>query len=101
MAVAIALRHADALGRPYSAPTTASASADSRALIMVCSRLRIKSGLASDRASPNRPAGSTMCGAVIVMTPFESAVEGSLEGSRGGRTHVHYRDQVSDRATQR
>lgn len=33
------------------------------------------------------------------MTPFESAVEGSLEGSRGGRTHVHYRDQASDRAT--
>ena len=27
-----------------------------------------------------------MCGAVIVMTPFESALEGSLEGSRGGRT---------------
>lgn len=33
------------------------------------------------------------------MTPFESAVRGSLEGSRGGRTPVHYRDQVSDRAT--
>ena len=40
-----------------------------------------------------------MCGAVIVMTPFESAVRGSLEGSRGGRTHVHYRDDLGDRAT--
>ncbi|WP_169701968.1 hypothetical protein [Janibacter terrae] len=33
------------------------------------------------------------------MTPFESAVEGSLEGSRGGRTHVHNQDHVGDRAT--
>ena len=40
-----------------------------------------------------------MCGAVIVMTPFESAVRGSLEGSRGGRTHVHYRNDLGDRAT--
>ena len=40
-----------------------------------------------------------MCGAVIVMTPFESAVRGSLEGSRGGRTHVHCRDDHGDRAT--
>src|SRR5699024_8347497 len=29
-----------------------------------------------------------MWGAVIVMTPFESAVRGSLEGSHGGRAHV-------------
>lgn len=29
-----------------------------------------------------------MCGAVIVMTPFEGAVRGSLEGSRGGRIYV-------------
>ena len=33
------------------------------------------------------------------MTPFESAVEGELEGSRGGRTHVHYQDDHGDRAT--
>lgn len=33
------------------------------------------------------------------MTPFESAVRGSLEGSRGGRTHVHCRDDHGDRAT--
>src|SRR5699024_7887898 len=59
-----------ALGRPYSAPATASASAESRALITSCSRLRIRSGDASARASPSRPEGSTMWGAVIVMTPF-------------------------------
>lgn len=40
-----------------------------------------------------------MCGAVIVMTPFESAVRGSLEGSRDGRTHVHYRNDLGDPAT--
>ena len=33
------------------------------------------------------------------MTPFESAVRGSLEESRGGRTHVHYRNDLGDRAT--
>src|SRR5699024_3852340 len=60
----------------------------SRALITSCSRLRIRSGDASARASPSRPEGSTMWGAVIVMTPFESAVRGSLEGSHGGRAHV-------------
>ena len=36
---------------------------------------RISSGDASGSASPGGPAGSTMCGAVIVMTPFESALE--------------------------
>src|SRR5690606_40556329 len=40
------------------------------------------------QASPSRPAGSTMCGAVIVMTPFEGSVRGSHEGSRGGRIYV-------------
>src|SRR5699024_984505 len=50
-------------------PISASASADSRALIMVCSSSRIKSGDASARAWPSRPAGSTIWGAVIVMTP--------------------------------
>lgn len=34
-----------------------------------------------------------------MMTPFESAVRGSLEESRGGRTHVHYRNDLGDRAT--
>jgi hypothetical protein len=34
-----------------------------------------------------------------VMTPFESAVKGSLEGSRGGRTYVHNTDDLGDRAT--
>ncbi|MGH3459134.1 hypothetical protein [Aeromicrobium sp.] len=49
---------------------------DNRALIIVCNKLRIRSGLASAKASPSRPAGSTMRGAVIVMTPFEDSVEG-------------------------
>jgi hypothetical protein len=40
-----------------------------------------------------------MCGAVIVMIPFERSVEGELEGSRGGRTCVHDRDDLGDRAT--
>ena len=40
-----------------------------------CSRLRIRSGEASLRASPSRPAGSRMCGAVIVMV-LEDSVEG-------------------------
>ena len=66
--VAVALRRpAPADGRPHSAPTTASASAESRALMIDCSNERIRSGLASARASPSRPAGSTMWGAVIVM----------------------------------
>ena len=73
------------------------ASALSKALIMCCRRERIRSGEASARASPSKPAGSTMCGAVIVMSPFESSVRGSLEGSRGGRTHVQ--DDDGDRAT--
>src|SRR4051794_5306265 len=64
-----------------------------------CSSERIRSGLASDSASPSRPAGSTMCGAVIVMIPFERSVEGELEGSRGGRSRVHARDELDDRAT--
>jgi hypothetical protein len=50
-----------------------------------CNNEHSKSGLASARASPSSPAGSTICGAVIVMTPFGRAVRGSLEGSRGGR----------------
>src|SRR5690606_21954684 len=85
--------------RPYSAPTTASASADSRALITVCSSDRMRSGLASARASPSMPPGSTMWGAVIVMTPFEGAVRGSLEGSRDGRVYVYNHDELGDRAT--
>src|SRR5699024_5478464 len=55
---------------------------------MVCSSSRIRSGDASARAWPSRPAGSTIWGAVIVMTPFESAVRGSLEGSHGDRFHA-------------
>jgi hypothetical protein len=31
--------------------------------------------------------------------PFERAVRGELEGSRGGRVYVHARDDLSDRAT--
>src|SRR5690606_12001866 len=85
--------------RPYSAPTTASASADSRALITVRSSDRMRSGLASARASPSMPPGSTMWGAVIVMTPFEGAVRGSLEGSRDGRVYVYNHDELGDRAT--
>src|SRR5690606_7225906 len=85
--------------RPYSAPTTASASADSRTLITVCSSDRMRSGLASARASPSTPPGSTMWGAVIVMTPFEGAVRGSLEGSRDGRVYVYNHDELGDRAT--
>jgi hypothetical protein len=61
-------------GLPHSAPTTASASADKSALIMVCNRLRIRSGDASVRASLSRPAGSTIVGAVIVLMPFEWVV---------------------------
>src|SRR5699024_10746934 len=76
------------LGRPYSAPTTASASADSSSLMILCSMVRIRSGDASVRASPRRPPGSTMWGAVIVMTPFERALVGELEGSHGGRVLV-------------
>jgi hypothetical protein len=34
-----------------------------------------------------------------VMTPFERAVRGELEGSRGGRAHVQPEDDGSDRAT--
>ena len=34
-----------------------------------------------------------------MMTPFESAVRGSLEGSRGGRIHVHHQDDLRHRAT--
>src|SRR5689334_6415593 len=64
-----------------------------------CSNERIKSGEASARASPSSPAGSTMCGAVIVMIPFERSVEGELEGSRGGRSYVHASDELGDRAT--
>ena len=33
------------------------------------------------------------------MLQFESAVRGSLEGSRGGRIHVHLGDELGDRAT--
>jgi hypothetical protein len=45
---------------PYSAPQTASASADSNALIVVDSRCRIRSGDASDSAWSNKPAGLMM-----------------------------------------
>ena len=65
---------------------------------MVCSRWRIRSGDASDRASPSGPAGSTIWAAVIVMTPFERAVRGELEGSHGGRAHV-LNDVTGHRAT--
>lgn len=34
-----------------------------------------------------------------MMTPFERAVRGELEGSRGGRAHVQPEDDGSDRAT--
>src|SRR5690625_8000263 len=66
-----------------------------------CSSDRMRSGLASARASPSRPAGSTMLAAVIVMTPFEGAVRGSLEGSRDGRVHVdvHAGEDLGYRAT--
>jgi hypothetical protein len=40
-----------------------------------------------------------MWGAVIVMTPFEGAVRGSLEGSRDGRVYVYNHDELGDRAT--
>src|SRR5690554_2255127 len=33
------------------------------------------------------------------MTPFEGAVEGSLEGSRDGRVYVYNHDELDDRAT--
>jgi hypothetical protein len=46
-------------GLPYSAPQTASASADNNALIIVDSRCHIRSGAASARASSSTPAGST------------------------------------------
>jgi hypothetical protein len=59
----------------------------SGALMIVCSE-RMRSGLASAWAWPSRRAGSTMDGAVMVMTPFESAVRSSLEGARGGRIYV-------------
>lgn len=62
--------------------------------MMVYSRLRIRSGDASDKASPSSRAGSTLCGGVIVMTPFESAVRGSLEGSRGGRFSSRRREAI-------
>src|SRR5690625_2088808 len=89
------------VARPYSAPTTASASAESSALMIDCSSDRMRSGLASARASPSRPAGSTMLAAVIVMTPFEGAVRGSREGSRDGRVHVdvHAGEDLGYRAT--
>src|SRR5690606_33459843 len=62
---------------PHSAPTTASASADSNALIIFCSSCRIKSGDASASASASTVPGSTMCGAVIVLMPFERVVRDS------------------------
>ena len=34
-----------------------------------------------------------------MMTPFERAVRGELEGSRGGRAHVQPGDDGGDRAT--
>ena len=46
--------------RPYSAPTIASASADSKVLMIDCGRMRIRSGLASARLRRPGPAGSTM-----------------------------------------
>jgi hypothetical protein len=58
------------LATPYSAPQTASASAGSRELTTVDSRYRIRSGDASLKAWPSRPAGSTMCGAVIAIDAF-------------------------------
>src|SRR3954463_10272944 len=86
---------------PYSAPQTASASADSSELITVDSKCRIRSGDASLNAWSSRPAGLMMWGAVIVMVPFESAVRGSLERSRDGRASLcrHAANDHADRAT--
>ena len=52
-----------------------------------------------DTASPSRPAGLTVCGAVIVMTPFESAVRGWLEGPSHGARRPTTETRVGDRAT--
>lgn len=52
---------------PYSAPQTASASADINALITVVSRSHIRSGDAADRPLSSSWAGLRICGAVIVM----------------------------------
>lgn len=53
----VSLRSAVGAGISHSAPTTACASADSSALIVVCSRLLIRSGDASVRASASTFAG--------------------------------------------
>lgn len=72
---------------PYSAPQTASASANIYALITVVSRSHIRSGDAADRplssswGGENLPSGHRD-------GPLQSAVDGSLELSRGGRVYV-------------
>jgi len=77
---------------PYSAPQTLSASADSSELITVPSRLRIRSGDASDRAWPNMRAGSIMEGAVIAAGAASSVVMLITLPSRpGSRVGLRYR----------
>ena len=51
---------------------------------MVCRRLRIRSGDASVWAPESTPAGSTRCGAVMVLMPFECDVRVFLEGTPRG-----------------
>lgn len=38
-----------------------------------------------------------MIAATVIAMSRSSAVEGSLEGSRGGRVYVHDRDELGDR----
>src|SRR5690606_40231720 len=68
--------------------------------MMVCSNVRIRSGEASAKASPSRPAGSTMYGAVIVMLRSRVLWKVHSKGSRGGRVswrRIRQRDE--DRVT--
>src|SRR5690606_26732062 len=68
--------------------------------MMVCSNVRIRSGEASAKASPSRPAGSTMFGAVIVMLRSRVLWKVHSKGSRGGRVswrRIRQRDE--DRVT--
>src|SRR5215203_3196587 len=72
---------------PYSAPQTASASADINVLMNVVSICRSRSGLAWASCSDRKRAGSILLGAVIASFLLGSC-ERSSRRSRGGRLHV-------------
>src|SRR5215213_4512819 len=81
---------------PYSAPQTASASAESSVLMKVPSSSRSRSGLAWASCSSSRRAGSILDVTVIVGVLLRVGCERSLEGSPGGRRLLRQRHAHRD-----